>query len=64
MPLWLLIVASQLPDWTDAAACIARVHSDVPGMISHSLPAAAVLAVVTATAWYWKSGDWRGMLIV
>ena len=57
VPLWLLILASQLPDWADALFCVGGVRSTVPGMLTHSIPAVAVLAAVIAFAWYASSRD-------
>ena len=57
VPLWLLITASQLPDWADATLCIAGAQPAVPGMLSHSIPAVLVLAIVAAIAGYAVSRD-------
>lgn len=46
-PLWLLVLAAQACDWVDAAACAAGATVP-PAMWSHSLPAAAALAVLFA----------------
>lgn len=64
IPLWILIVASQLPDWADAAVCISSVRATVPGVLTHSIPAVAVLAALAAFAWYLVSRDAVGMLLV
>jgi hypothetical protein len=48
-PLWMLVIASEIPDWTDAGLCIAGVRTPVYGMMSHSIPAILVLAVTAAT---------------
>ena len=42
-----LIVASYLPDWTDAALCVTGSYHDTQ-IYSHSVPAIAVLAVTAA----------------
>lgn len=63
MPLWVLIVASQLPDWADAAVCLSGVRT-VPGMLTHSIPAVAVLAAASAIACYAVSRDRRGMSLI
>lgn len=60
VPLWLLIVASQLPDWADAVFCLGGARSPVPGMLTHSIPAVAVLAAGVALAWYAFSRDAAG----
>ena len=46
IPLWLLVAASQLPDWTDAVVCATGTRPSVTGMYSHSLFAITVLAVI------------------
>ena len=46
IPLWLLVIASQLPDWADAVACSTGLRSSVTGMYSHSIPATAALALI------------------
>ena len=45
----MLVIASELPDWADASLCISGVRTPVYGMLSHSLPAVAVLAVLAGT---------------
>lgn len=57
IPLWVLILATQLPDWTDAAACVAGVSSPPLEMLSHSLPAVAVLAAIMSAAYYGVQRD-------
>jgi len=57
VPLWLLIIASQLPDWADATLCLANARPVVPGMLSHSVPAVIVLAGVAAAVAYAMSRD-------
>lgn len=64
VPLWLLIIASQLPDWADAGLCLANVRTPVPGIYSHSLPAIGVLALVAAIAYCFMVRDVAGMLLV
>ena len=63
-PLWFLILASQLPDWTDAAFCLAGIRPSVQGILSHSLPAVAILALVAAAAYAAMMRDPAGMLLV
>lgn len=64
VPLWVLIVASQLPDWADATLCLSGVRSIVPGMFTHSLPAVAALAGAFALVWYLSSRDAFGAALV
>ena len=63
-PLWFLVVASQLPDWTDAAFCLAGVRPAVQGILSHSFPAVAVLALLAAIVYAAFMRDAGGMLLV
>ncbi len=53
--LW-LIVAAYLPDWTDAALCISGKYRDT-GMLSHSLPAGALLMLLAAAVALLATGD-------
>ena len=64
IPLWFLIIASQLPDWTDAAFCLANVRPSTPGILSHSIPAVSVLAIVAALVYVVIMRDPGGMLLV
>ena len=48
VPLWMLVIASELPDWADAGLCIAGVRTPVYGMMSHSIPAVFVIAITAA----------------
>ena len=64
VPLWLLVIASQLPDWTDAGFCLAGIRPSVPGILSHSFPAVALLALVTGAAYAATHRDPAGMVLV
>ncbi len=64
VPLWLLVLASQLPDWTDAGFCLAGMRPSVPGMYSHSLPAIAILAAIAAVVTYSMQRDTTAILLV
>ena len=64
IPLWLLIFASQLPDWADAGLCLANIRTPFPGTYSHSLPAIAALALFAAMIYCAIQRDPVGMLIV
>ena len=63
-PLWFLVIASQLPDWTDAAFCLAGVRPQVQGILSHSLPAVALLAIAAAVGYLALTRDRGGMFLV
>ena len=64
IPLWILLVATQLPDWADAAVCVAGIASQPSGMLSHSLPAIAVLGGTLALLYYGASRDSTGAALV
>lgn len=46
VPLWLLILASQAPDWADAIVCSSGLRPSVAGMYSHSIAATLVIALL------------------
>ncbi len=64
IPLWLLVLASQLPDWADAAFCTAGLRSGVPGAYSHGFLPIGVLAATAGIAWFGKSGSAAGSVVV
>ena len=64
IPLWVLLLATQLPDWTDAAVCAAGISSPPSGILSHSLPAVAVLGSLFALLYYGASRDSVGAGLV
>jgi hypothetical protein len=64
IPLWVLIVATQLPDWADAAVCSAGVSRPPSEMLSHSLPAIAVFSAVMAAIYYASQRDALGSVLV
>lgn len=51
IPLWVLVIASQLPDWTDAGFCLAGMRPEPTGILSHSFPAVGILALIAAAAY-------------
>jgi hypothetical protein len=57
IPMWLLVLATQLPDWTDAAVCSAGISSPPSGLLSHSLPAVAVQGGLLALLYYGAARD-------
>ncbi len=64
LPLWALMIASQLPDWADASVCLAGISSSTPGMYSHSFPAIGVLTVVGALTYLMTTRDLIGAAFV
>lgn len=61
-PLWVLVLASQAPDWSDAIFCTAGVRTLSPGLLSHSIPAVMVLCVLGAVLYRMVAGEWRGAI--
>jgi len=64
VPLGLLLIASQLPDWADAALCIGGIRSSTPGLYSHAVLPVAVLAAIAAGAYFVWRRDAAGSVIV
>jgi hypothetical protein len=64
LPPWALIVASQLPDWTDATLCIAGLKSSTPGMLSHSFPAIGILTLLSGLAYLAATRDVIGSAFI
>nr|MDQ3082163.1 hypothetical protein [Gemmatimonadota bacterium] len=64
IPLWVLVLATQLPDWSDAGLCLAGVRTAIPGIYTHSFPAVAVLAALASLFYYALSRDSAGLWIV
>jgi hypothetical protein len=64
IPLWVLLLATQLPDWTDAAVCAAGISSPPSELLSHSLPAIAVLGGLLALLYYGVVRDPAGAVLV
>lgn len=62
VPLWLLVFATQLPDWADATVCTWA--SRPSAMLSHSIPSVAVFGVVLAVLYYGAARDWRSSAVV
>ena len=61
--LLVLLVATYTPDWVDAGLCVARAHNSQE-MLSHSIPAVLLFALV-GFAWYgFATRDWRAALVV
>jgi membrane-bound metal-dependent hydrolase YbcI (DUF457 family) len=63
MPLLVLLVATYAPDWIDGGLCIAGAY-DPRGMLSHSLPAIALLVGVVLTTFRVRKRDMAGGLVV
>lgn len=64
MPLWALIIAAQLPDWTDAVLCTAGIRSQATGMYSHSVAATVLLALAAGTMTMLAARDARSAALI
>jgi hypothetical protein len=64
LPLWLVLLAAQLPDWLDAGFCIADVNRGPAGLYTHGFIPVTVAAVIAACATYMLTNDLLGALIV
>jgi hypothetical protein len=61
--LLVLLVATYAPDWVDTGLCMAGAFSP-QGMLSHSIPAVALFALIGFAAYATATRDWRGALVV
>ncbi|MEO7822539.1 MAG: metal-dependent hydrolase [Gemmatimonadaceae bacterium] len=61
--LLVLLIATYAPDWIDSGLCLAGAY-DPRGMLSHSLPAVAVLSAIVLSTYRVKRGDMISGLIV
>lgn len=64
IPIWLLLVAAQLPDWVDAGLCIAHVSRGTLGMLSHSVPSVLGAALLLGALYAVSSRDTAGALLI
>jgi membrane-bound metal-dependent hydrolase YbcI (DUF457 family) len=61
--LLVLLVATYVPDWVDTGLCLAGA-SNQGGMLSHSIPAVLLFALVGFVVYGVATRDWRGALVV
>lgn len=64
LPLWLVIVAAQVPDWLDAGMCIADMERGPYGLYTHGLIPVAAAAIAFAIITFAISRDPLGALLV
>ncbi len=64
VPLWLLLVAAQLPDWVDVGICATGGSRGVAGLHSHGFFSIAVSIGVLGTVYLLASRDWVGALVI
>ena len=61
--LLVLLLATYAPDWVDTGLCLANVYNP-QGMLSHSIPAVLLFALVGFTAYAAATRDWTGGLVI
>jgi hypothetical protein len=61
--LLVLLVSTYAPDWVDTGLCFAGAYNP-QGMLSHSIPAVAFLALVGFVAYGIATRDWRAAGVV
>jgi hypothetical protein len=61
--LLVLLVATYTPDWIDTGLCLAGAYNP-QGMLSHSIPAIALLAGLGFAAYATATRDWISALVV
>jgi hypothetical protein len=61
--LFALLIATYTPDWVDGGLCLAGFYNP-QAMLSHSVPAVALFALVGFTVYGFKTRDWTAALIV
>jgi hypothetical protein len=61
--LLVLLVATYTPDWVDTGLCLAGAYNP-EGMLSHSIPAIALLALVGFAAYAIATRDWTSSDLV
>lgn len=64
IPIWLLLVAAQLPDWVDAGLCVTGISRGPLGMLSHSLPSVVGAALVLGALYAVSARDVAGALVL
>ena len=61
--LLVLLVATYTPDWVDAGLCVGGVYNSRE-MLSHSIPAVLLFALVGFVAYALATRDWAGALVI
>jgi membrane-bound metal-dependent hydrolase YbcI (DUF457 family) len=64
LPLWLLLIAAQIPDWLDAGFCVADMDRGALGINTHGFIPVAAASAVCALVAYALTRDTTGALIV
>ncbi|HXN75137.1 MAG TPA: metal-dependent hydrolase [Gemmatimonadaceae bacterium] len=58
-----LLVATYTPDWVDTGLCLAGVYNQKE-MLSHSIPAVLLFALIGFVAYAAATRDWTGALVI
>jgi hypothetical protein len=61
--LFVLLVATYAPDWIDTGLCVAGAYNP-EGMLSHSIPAIALIAAIGFALYTTVTRDWKAALVV
>jgi hypothetical protein len=61
--LLVLLIATFTPDWVDAGLCVARKYNDQQ-LLSHSIPAVLLFALIAFGVYSLSTGDLKGALVV
>jgi hypothetical protein len=61
--LLVLLIATYTPDWVDTGLCLVGKHNS-NGMLSHSIPAVVLFAIIGFAAYALATRDWRAALVV
>jgi len=64
IPLWLLLIAAQLPDWLDAGFCLANHDRGPFALYTHGLVPVAATSIALGAVYALWSRDWLGALLV
>ncbi len=64
LPLWLVLIAAQIPDWLDAGYCVADLHRGANGLYTHGFVPVALAAVLAAMFTYALTRDVLGAVVV
>lgn len=64
VPIWLLLIAAQLPDWLDAGVCAVAPRYFPGQLLTHSIPAIVIAASALAALYAFRYREWDGALIL
>lgn len=64
IPLWILLIATQLPDWLDAGLCATGIGRGRAGLYSHGFAVLGISAIALGGLYLIFRRDFKGALIV